>query len=206
MSTTLTQPETERLKELEVVIQSGMACFVEVGAALLEISDKRLYRKTHATFKDYCREKWKMSARRAYQLCEAAEAVKSLPSNVNNCSQITNEGQAREVAKVPEARRERVVKAAAEKAESEGKPLAARHIAEAAEEEPEDLPGVVAHTEVMPRESKEEKAEKALAETKLARWLKVFDTWLGMNFPRSDERKWLLPNLRDHIEDLIAKG
>ena len=77
-----------------------MATFVEVGNALLEISDKRLYRATHSTFREYVEDKWKMSARRAYQLCEAAEVVKSLTENVNHGSQI-NERQARELAKVP---------------------------------------------------------------------------------------------------------
>lgn len=195
MSASLTQPETELLQALEVVIQSGMACFVEVGAALLEISDKRLYRKTHATFKDYCREKWKMSARRAYQLCEAAEAVKSLPENVNNCSQITNEGQAREVAKVKPEKRARVVREAAAKAEEEGKPMAARHIAEAArEDEPEhERPHVVIH-------------EEALGSLKAGRVLKSFDAWLSMNFPDADERKWAVGLIRDHVEDLISQS
>lgn len=206
MSYSLTQPD--RLAALEFKVEAARKVFTQCALALNEIRENKLWKQrpeyADLSFGDYCIKRFPWAQDYAYKMAKAGEVLKSLPESVSTVVQ--NEGQAREVAKVPEARRERVVKAAAEKAESEGKPLAARHIAEAAEEEPEDRPGVVAHTEVMLRESKEEKAEKALAETKLARWLKVFDTWLGMNFPRSDERKWLLPNLRDHIEDLIAKG
>ena len=111
----LAATERDRLSELEPIIERGMASFVEVGTALLEISDRRLYRETHSTFAEYCETKWRMTARRAYQLCEAAEVVNALPENVNNCSQsqITNEGQARELAKVEPARRVQVLEAAA---------------------------------------------------------------------------------------------
>lgn len=46
----LTQADTERLKELESVIERGTKTFIEVGYALAEIRDQRLYRQTHATF------------------------------------------------------------------------------------------------------------------------------------------------------------
>jgi DNA-directed RNA polymerase subunit RPC12/RpoP len=107
--------ERARLAELEPIIERGLTGFVEVGTALLEISDRRLYREKNSTFAEYVADKWKMTARRAYQLCEAAEIVKALPENVNNCSQslITNEGQARELAKVEPDRRVEVLKAAA---------------------------------------------------------------------------------------------
>jgi ParB-like chromosome segregation protein Spo0J len=34
----------------------------EVGAALVEIRDQHLYRETHGTFEDYCRDKWGLDA------------------------------------------------------------------------------------------------------------------------------------------------
>ena len=43
----LTEAESARLAELEPIIALGMANFVVVGKALLEISDSRLYRETH---------------------------------------------------------------------------------------------------------------------------------------------------------------
>ena len=56
----LAATERDRLSELEPLIERGMTSFVEVGNALLEISDRRLYRETHSTFAEYCGAKWKM--------------------------------------------------------------------------------------------------------------------------------------------------
>ena len=108
---TLTETERAERDQLESVIAVGIASFVEVGNALLTISEKRLYRETHGSFEPYCREKWSMSARRAYQLCEAAKVVGS----VNNCSQITTESQARELARVPAEKRAEVLAKAGDK-------------------------------------------------------------------------------------------
>jgi hypothetical protein len=67
-----------RLRELEDVIDRGLSTFVEVGEALLEIRDGRLYRSTHATFEDYCRDRWRMGRSHAYRLMEGAEVVRLL--------------------------------------------------------------------------------------------------------------------------------
>jgi len=133
----LTPAESTRLVELEVIVERGLAGFVEVGTALLEISDRRLYRASHSTFAEYVSDKWRMTARRAYQLCEAAEVVKLLPENVNNCSQsmITNEGQARELAKIPPEKRREVLEAAG----SKGK-ITAKTIRQAANPDPAPPP------------------------------------------------------------------
>lgn len=111
----LTDDERAERNELEAVITTGIQSFVEVGTALLTIAEKRLYRETHGSFEPYCQEKWSMSARRAYQLCEAAKVVNSLPATVNHGSQITNERQARELAKVDVASRFEVLAAAGDK-------------------------------------------------------------------------------------------
>jgi hypothetical protein len=71
----LAVPEQERLRELEAVVDRGVRTFVEVGLALGEIRDRRLYRETHATFEDYLRERWRMSRPRAYELMRGAQAV-----------------------------------------------------------------------------------------------------------------------------------
>lgn len=84
--------EEERLVELEAVVERGLASFVEVGQALMEIRDARLYRQSHGTFEDYCRARWALARNRAYQLIEAADVSKILdiPPTV--------ESQARELA------------------------------------------------------------------------------------------------------------
>jgi hypothetical protein len=55
-----------------------LATFVEIGSALSEIRDQRLYRLTSPTFESYCRQKWAMAASRARQLIGAAEVVSNL--------------------------------------------------------------------------------------------------------------------------------
>jgi hypothetical protein len=63
------------LAECERVIERGLKTFIEVGEALAQIRDERLYRETHATFEEYCRERWDFDASRARQLISAARTV-----------------------------------------------------------------------------------------------------------------------------------
>ena len=58
--------EAEKLARHEQVIERGLATFVEVGEALSEIRDARLYRESHTTFEAYCRERWGFTDRRAH--------------------------------------------------------------------------------------------------------------------------------------------
>jgi len=44
----------------------------------LASSHGRLYRVTHGTFQDYCRERWGIKRQRAYELMEAARIVSNL--------------------------------------------------------------------------------------------------------------------------------
>ena len=75
-------PSTLSLPELERVIERGQQTFIEVGRALLEIRDRRLYRETHATFEAYCRERWGWSRQRANQHIDAAHVVNALTTTV----------------------------------------------------------------------------------------------------------------------------
>lgn len=87
-----------RLDQLEHVIERGLATFVEVGEALLAIRDERLYRETHATFEDYCRDRWGMTAPRAYQLMDAAKVVGLVSTTVE--TEVPSERVARELVPV----------------------------------------------------------------------------------------------------------
>ena len=91
-------------------VREGMEAFTKVGRALLEIRESRLYRDTHATFEDFCRDEFGMKRQRAYQLIEAAVVVEESPE----CQKfLSSESQARELAKVdPEARAEVLQRAA----------------------------------------------------------------------------------------------
>ena len=104
-TTLLAQTEAHRLAACEATITQGLQTFYDVGTALLEIRDSRLYRAEHPTFEAYCRERWGMERRRAYQLIEAAEAFESVQNFTH--SPPANEAQARPLAAVaPEARAE----------------------------------------------------------------------------------------------------
>jgi hypothetical protein len=82
------------LEDCEAVIERGLATFVEVGEALAEVRDLRLYRATHDTFEAYCDQRWSLSRKRAYDLIGAAEIVGSL-SPIGDTPKPANEAQAR---------------------------------------------------------------------------------------------------------------
>jgi hypothetical protein len=90
----LTPAESGRLAELEAVVDRGLKTFIEVGRALAEIRDSRLYRQAHSTFEAYCRERWGFGRTRAHRLIEAADVVAMLPMG----NKPANERQARELA------------------------------------------------------------------------------------------------------------
>ena len=82
-----------------------MAIVAHFGNALLEIRDSRLYRQTHATFEDYCGEKWGMSRIHAHRMIEAAVVVGNLLP-IGNIAPAT-ESQTRPLTVLPpEAQRE----------------------------------------------------------------------------------------------------
>ncbi len=120
-------PDAQRFSELEGIIERGLKNFIEVGNALLEIRDSRLYRKTHSTFEEYCRERWQISNRHANRLIEAAE----IATNLGPIGPIpTYESQVRPLASLEPDQQREVWKEAVEKSSS-GKPTAAQ-VAEAA--------------------------------------------------------------------------
>jgi hypothetical protein len=92
--------ESARLVELEQTIKAGLDTFVEVGQALLEIRDSKLYRIAHTSFEDYCRSKWGMKKQSAYQLISGAQVTQSLQSH--NCDFFpTKQAQTRPIANLP---------------------------------------------------------------------------------------------------------
>ena len=150
-ATALCASEREDLARLETIVDHGVSSFFKVGNALLEISDRRLYRETHATFAEYCATKWQMSARHAYRLCESAEIIKSLPEQ---CDQlVTTESQARELAKADPDDREAILDEAATNGPVTAKKIkAAAHRRHPKPAKPIAAPHVAAHVEVVESE------------------------------------------------------
>ena len=77
--------------------------FYEAGMALKELRDRRLYRSTHKTFEEYCRERFGYGRDAAYLKIVAAEVYDNLNEILPTiCRQIplpTNENQLRYIAK-----------------------------------------------------------------------------------------------------------
>jgi len=99
----LATQDVKRLAACEATIEKGMSTFVEVGQALAEIRDSKLYRETHKTFQAYCKERWSMARSRAYQLIEAAVVVENLSTTVDKTDDMfppVNEAQVRELSRV----------------------------------------------------------------------------------------------------------
>lgn len=114
--------EDERLAELEKVIARGRKTFVEVGLALTEIRDMRLYKREYSGFEEYCRKRWGWSKPYCTQLIIAAAVVESLPAEKQVA--IATESQARELGKAAPEQRAGVVQAVV----NSGRPVTAKEI------------------------------------------------------------------------------
>jgi hypothetical protein len=89
-----------RLAELEDTIDRGLRTFLQVGRALVEIRERRLYRSAgHATFADYTKQRWGMSRGHAYRTIDAARVVGILQEASVEPLPV-NEAQARELARL----------------------------------------------------------------------------------------------------------
>ena len=137
----ITPEETVRLCELERIIQKCKDTFVEVGTALAEIRDSRIYRSTFKTFEDYCQKRWEFEKAYAFRMIAAAEVVANLSPMGDTPS---SERQARPLAKLPAEQQPAAWEKAQEIAKEEGKPVAARHVEAAVlEVMPKEEPEVV---------------------------------------------------------------
>ncbi len=87
------EEESDRL-HLERKVERA---FYEAGMALMQLRDRRLYRSTHATFEDYCRDRFDYVRRRSYQLIDAAKIYNNLSEKCVQFVHIlpTREGQVR---------------------------------------------------------------------------------------------------------------
>ncbi|QLE53179.1 hypothetical protein FD724_35150 (plasmid) [Nostoc sp. C057] len=97
--TELTQEEQSDRLHLERKVERA---FFEAGKALAQLRDRRLYRSTHKTFEEYCRERFGHSRRQSYLLMDAAVVFDNL---VEICDQFdhklpTAEGQVRPMTKL----------------------------------------------------------------------------------------------------------
>ncbi len=96
------EEESERLR-LERKVEKA---FYEAGLALQTLRDKRLYRSTHATFEEYCQDRFNYSRSYSSRLIKAVEIVDTIKENVANWQQNktlvlpSRESQCREIARL----------------------------------------------------------------------------------------------------------
>lgn len=117
LSKTLSLEEKSNFANLERVIEIGFQSLLATGSALKEIRDGRLYRESHKTFESYIKARWSIECRQAYRLIDASEVKQELltiSSRAPKASEITREGQLRELSGVPSEALERVVERATE--------------------------------------------------------------------------------------------
>ena len=114
--------ESQRLEELEKTIARGQKTFVEVGRALAEIRDLRLYKREYGGFAEYCQAKWGWNKSYAYYMIDSAEVVKALPEKVSTL--VDTETAARELGKAPPEQRAGIIEAVV----AEGTPVTAAAI------------------------------------------------------------------------------
>jgi len=92
--TNLTTHDHIDLARHEKIIARGLQTFRDVGEALAQIRDDKLYVQ-YGTFVLYCQTRWDFSIRTAEHLINAASVVAYL-ADANNCSPLpANEAQAR---------------------------------------------------------------------------------------------------------------
>ena len=78
------------------MLNIGVDTFIEVGNALAEIRDSRIYRNSFGTFEDYCKERWGFTRMQASRVIAAAEVVGNVtdrlqdpPSNIEQTRPLT---------------------------------------------------------------------------------------------------------------------
>ena len=92
----LTKEEERELHRLELRVERAVC---EAGTALREIRDKRLYRSTHRTFEEYCRDRFGFNRMAAHFKIAAATVFENLYTNGIQTLP-TSERQVRELAAI----------------------------------------------------------------------------------------------------------
>ncbi len=112
-----------RIDQLETVIEEGRQTFADVGNALAEIRDAKLYREVYPTFEEYCRARWGMSRIHSYRQIAAAKIAEMLPTGN------TTESHIRPLTRLDSTDEQREAwKIANDLAESESVSLTAEHV------------------------------------------------------------------------------
>jgi hypothetical protein len=78
----LVASEVEVLRTCEATIERNLNCFIEVAQALQTIKEKNLFRATHDTFGDYCKERWNITGTHGLKLIRRGKVAKRLSKDL----------------------------------------------------------------------------------------------------------------------------
>ncbi|MCC5660347.1 hypothetical protein LC608_25890 [Nostoc sp. XA010] len=84
----LTEQEQSDRLHLERKVERAV---FEAGKALMELRDRRLYRSTHSTFEEYCKDRFGFQRRHPYRLIEASAVFDNLIKMCPNGTQTETE-------------------------------------------------------------------------------------------------------------------
>ncbi len=90
----LTEEEQRDRLHLERKVEKAV---FEAGKALMELRDRRLYRSTHSTFEEYCKDRFGFQRRHPYRLIEASAVFDNLIKLCPNGTQTENESSDAEI-------------------------------------------------------------------------------------------------------------
>lgn len=122
--------EQQDFARLDDVVRRGLATFVEIGRALAEIRDRKLYRIGFSTFEAYLSHEHGLTPRRGRQIIDAAAVRIELSEGKNFSPLPSTESHCAELATYADADRQEVWQQVVEEAEKTGKPITARLINE----------------------------------------------------------------------------
>lgn len=130
----LSSEEKLNLTTYEEIIEKGLKTFIEVGNALFEIKNNKLYRESFTTFEAYCKERWQLKRQRAYELMGAAEIVNQL-SEISDKTNLlpTKESHANALAQIPVTLRFQVWRGVVEESLNTGRAITAKMITDQTE-------------------------------------------------------------------------
>jgi len=123
--TELSTDESMELERCETIIERGLKTFLEVGTALAQVRDLRLYRGEYDTFEAYCDERWGLKRQRAYELMNAANVVRQM-SEISDIPAPERESHAAALAQLKDPDQQRQAwEAALQRAQELGKRITA---------------------------------------------------------------------------------
>ena len=87
------------LQKHEQVIEEGRQTFMDVGNALMQIKENRLYKVSYSNFGDYCKERWGFTQQHAGRLISGTNIVNRIKSVPTGSALPQSENQTRALSK-----------------------------------------------------------------------------------------------------------